>query len=195
MLYLLLIQSNLSWETAYMASDQDHIPMDTLALIGICLLQVQLAEQVLAWALESVLQDKTLTAEKLMEQTESERKRTLGDFLKELKTRAKIEHDFKDKLYRFLKLRNIFVHNVDEVQGWNLDTGEGRKIATAFVKELLRLAHLVTCVFLLLPAVRAKMDFGKEVDDPAHKLLERHFGSIARKILAGRYRKPVLSPR
>lgn len=132
-----------------------------------------------------------------MEQTEYERKRTLGEFLKELKTWTNIEPKFKDSLYRFLKMRNIFVHNVDEVPGWNLDTQQGRKIANVFLRELCMLAAFVASVFLTLPAVRAKMDFGKEVKgSAAHQramnLLEKHFGSVAREILEGRYRRPVL---
>jgi hypothetical protein len=91
-----------------MATNQDDFPMDTLALIGICLLQVQLAERVLAWALETALRDKTLTAEKLMEQTEYERKRTLGEFLKELKTLTRIEPKFKDTLYPVLENEKHF---------------------------------------------------------------------------------------
>jgi hypothetical protein len=94
-------------------------------------------------------------------------------------------------------MRNTFVHNVDEVPGWDLDTKQGRKITNVFVRELCMLAAFVTGVFVTLPAVRAKMDLGKEVTGSgahqrARNLLEKHFGSVARKILEGRYRRPVL---
>src|SRR5713226_5506895 len=116
----------------------------TLALMGACLLHVQLAERVLAGAVKSVLGDRTLTAAKLMEQTEHEWRHTLGDMLKELRRRARIERKFRDKLYRFLEMRNIFVHDVSEVPGWNLSTEQGRKVATDFLFELFALSLSVT---------------------------------------------------
>ncbi len=173
--------------------------IQTFALIGVCLLHVQLAERVLAGGVELVLQDPTLTAAKLLEQTEPERKRTLGDFLRGLKSRAKIEAKFKDKLYRFLRMRNTFVHNLSEVPGWNLRTKEGRKVATEFLIELTMLAFGVTGVFMSLFAVSTKEDFGKDLlregsveEKRLISILETHFGPTARKILAGRYRKPAL---
>jgi hypothetical protein len=169
--------------------------LQTYALMGVCLLHVQLAERVLAGAVESVLGDRTLTGAKLMEQTEYERKRTLGDFLKELRRCARIEPKFNDKLWRFLKMRNTFVHNLSEVPGWNPTTEEGRKVATEFLAELLALALGVTGVSISLFTVSAREEFGEDLIEGNRLVsqLEEHFGSTARKILAGRYRKPVLA--
>lgn len=175
-----------------MSRDQDA-QIRTLALIGVCHLVVQQAERVLAGAVEVVLKDPT--APKLMEQTEYERNRTLGAVLKELKSRARVKPKFKDKLYRFLKMRNTFVHNVNEAPGWNLSTDEGARVAAEFIVELLMLAFTVTGVFMCLFTVSAKEDLGEDLMEGVEgrqliDLLEEHFGPTARKILSGRYRKP-----
>ena len=75
-----------------------------------------------------------------MEQTAYDRKRTLGDLVRELRSRVKIEPGFKDKLYHFLNMRNALVHNLDEVPGWDLDTKKGREFATKFLVELFTLS-------------------------------------------------------
>jgi hypothetical protein len=155
---------------------------------------VQLAERVLASAVEAVLDDPTLTAARLMEQTERERKRTLGDFLKELRRRARIEHEFNQKLWRFLKMRNTFVHNLSEIPGCDLSTEKGREIVIKYLVELIALAVNVTGVFLSLFTVSAREEFG-EVLIEGNLLMsqvEELFGPTARKILARRNRKPVL---
>ena len=45
-------------------------------------------------------------------------------------------------------MRNTFVHNVDEVPGWSLDSDEGVAAAHSFLTELLRLNETVQAVFL-----------------------------------------------
>jgi hypothetical protein len=169
--------------------------LSTLSLMGMCLLAVQLAERVLASAVETVLDDPDL---KLMEQTEFERKQTLGDFVKKLKRRVKMEPNFKDKIHRFLSLRNTFVHNLSEVPGWDLKTEEGREVATAFLVELGYVSCAITCLFITLFAVSAKDDYGADLYEEAEErerqiveMLEKNFGTMARKLLAGRYRKPA----
>jgi hypothetical protein len=143
---------------------KDRSPeLHTYALMGVCLLHVQMAERVLGGAVELVLRDPTLTLSKLMEQTERDRKRTLGEFLKELRSRARLEPKFKDKLWRFLQMRNTFVHNLSEVPGLNAHTEQGRKVAREFLVELLFLAISLTFVFLTLFSVSAREDFGKEL--------------------------------
>jgi hypothetical protein len=45
-------------------------------------------------------------------------------------------------------MRNTFVHNVDEVPGWSLNSDEGIAAAHSFLTELLRLNEIVQAVFL-----------------------------------------------
>ena len=102
-----------------MSSDRSP-ELRAYALMGVCLLHVQQAERVLAGAVELVLNDQTLAPAKLMEQTESEQKRTLGKVLKELRKRATIERKFRNKLYRFWEMRNTFIHNLSGLPGLDL---------------------------------------------------------------------------
>src|SRR5258706_3749096 len=107
--------------------------MRTYGLMGVCLLHVQLAEQGVARAVESILEDSTV---KLMEQTEDERSRTLGTFLKKLRRRTRIDPNLNRKLSHFLRMRNTFVHNASEVPGFDIRTEDGREVATKFLVEL-----------------------------------------------------------
>jgi hypothetical protein len=122
--------------------------------------------------------------------TEPERKRTLGDFLKELRKLARIEPQFKNKLYRFLTMRNTFIHNLSEVPGWDVRTEEGREVATKFLSELLALAFEVSGVFMSLFTVSAREELGENIieGNQLMSLIEKQFGPIARKILAARIR-------
>jgi hypothetical protein len=56
--------------------------MEVFSSMGLCLSCIQQAEQVLQFTIETVLDDPTLN---LAEQSEPERKHTLGDFLRKLK--------------------------------------------------------------------------------------------------------------
>jgi hypothetical protein len=169
------------------------------SLIGICLMCVQQAEQGLQWTVETVLEDPEI---RLSEQTEHEQAKTLGVFLRKLKRRAKLEPKLKDKLYHFLKMRNTFVHDFSEVPGWNLATVKGREIANEFLIELSLTAIAITALFMTVATSSAKKDFGKELfseETEAEilmkvRVLEKVFGADARKILDGRYRKPLLAP-
>ena len=178
-----------------MARDQDP-KLIIYSLMGVCLLHVQLAERVLAGAVESVLDDRKLTVARFMEQTERERKRTLGDFLKELRSRTKVEPKFNQKLWRFFRMRNAFVHDFSEIPGWDLSTERGREIAIEYLVELIALALNVTGVFLSLFTVSAREDFGEELVEGNLLMdkIEKLFAPTARKILAGRNRRPERSP-
>src|SRR6516164_2696970 len=101
-------------------------PMRTYAWIGLGLLCVQMAEQSLQSAIQTVLDDEDV---RLAEQSEPERKQTLGDFLKRLKKRVKLPVHFKEELYTFLRMRNQLVHEFD----FKLGTDEGRKASNLFI--------------------------------------------------------------
>ncbi len=121
---------------------------DVLMRIGAALVFVQSAEQVIRLCMIFVLQkDSPLTIEKLEKQTREERKKTLGYFLGELRKRADLDESFDALLEEFLEERNILVHNVDDVPGWNLQTTEGRKIASAFVDGFIRKTVEILKVF------------------------------------------------
>jgi hypothetical protein len=95
-----------------------------------------------------------------MEQTVSERRKTLGDFVGELKKRVVLERGFRDRLYRFLNMRNTFIHNFSAVSGSNLRSEKDRELATAFVIELTALSLFLIGVFMSLFTISAREEFG-----------------------------------
>ena len=100
---------------------------------------------------------------------------------------------------RFLEMRNSFVHNISEVPGWNLQTRKGRDAAKKFLIELTMLAMAITSLFGCLFLVSAKDEFGTDLAEDSDmwrkemaRIIEKQFGPLARKILAGRRGKLVL---
>jgi hypothetical protein len=167
----------------------------TWELIGLCLLCVQQAEHVLSGAVESVLDRREVG---LMQQGDHEKKQTLGDFLMRLKGRTKLNDTLKERLFKFLEIRNTFVHEFSQKPEWDLRTAQGREAANGFLVELIVAALATTCLFMTLFTVSAKDDFGKDLfTDEEHEhrdaaaVLEKFFGKHAREILAGRYQKPA----
>lgn len=184
-----------SKENSQMRRDS-MVDEETTALIGMCLLCVQLAERMISGVVEQVLDRRDLN---LTELSAFERKQTLGDLLKRLKHRVKIEHRVKEKLFKFLEMRNTFVHNLSEVPGWDLKTEAGREVAKLFLVELMIRSLALTALCGTIFAVSAKDDFNEDLFSDANEeqrrlrqIIEAHYGPLARKILAGRYRQPYL---
>jgi len=110
--------------------------LHVLARIGLVLLLVQAAEDVMLLCLGFVFANPSAEWEKLHAKDEATQKRTLGFFLRELRGRVAINEDFDDVLTKFLSMRNTFAHNLKEVPGWNMETEEGMVAAQKFLGEL-----------------------------------------------------------
>ncbi len=154
--------------------------------VGVCLMSVQLAERALQESIDTVFDDETV---RLSEQSEPERKQTLGDFVKKLKRRAKLPHHIKERFFDFLKMRNRFVHEFD----FDFQTEKGREQAEAFVNQLSFTAMAITLLLAAILQASAKDEYGVdfsegEADETQRvlKALENQFGPLAREILAGR---------
>jgi hypothetical protein len=165
-----------------------------LERIGMCLLIVQQAERAISDVVEKIFDRRHVD---FATQSASEKKQTLGDILMRLKKSASIEHRVKEKLFRFLEMRNILAHDLSKVSGWNLKTEEGRNAAKVFLNELIVASAAVTALCVTLFAVWAKDDCGEDLFDGEEsevreivRILEARFGPMARKIMAGRYSQP-----
>jgi hypothetical protein len=88
-----------------------------------------------------------ITAEQLVAQSESERKRTLGYFLAELRKRAELDQHFDAALAEFLRRRNILAHRLSDIPGWDAGTHQGIYVGRRFINELLEMNHEVLKVF------------------------------------------------
>jgi len=104
---------------------------------GVCLACVQQAERALQTALGTVLGNEY---SKLVDQSEPEKKQTLGDFIRKLKQRFKLPIRVKDDLYTFLSMRNQLVHEFK----FGFQTEDGRTEARPFLLELTARAISVT---------------------------------------------------
>jgi hypothetical protein len=161
-----------------------------LSLMGVCLLHVQLTERIVTEVVSSVLQGPE--GKTFIEQTERRRRKTLGDFLKELPTHVKIEPDLHDKLWHFLSARNKFIHNLREIPGWDLRTAEGRDVATKFLEDMLSSAAEIGGLFITIRTSAAKTgaeDAPPRQGNEAQAYLEKTYGPDARKVLQGRRKK------
>jgi hypothetical protein len=134
---------------------------DVLFRVGAALIFMQSVEGLIRLCMTLVLQkDGPLTLEKLERQTAAELKRTLGYFLGELRKRAALEEGFDKLLQTFLEERNLLVHDVDSIPGWNLQTSEGCKTGREFVDAFILKTLEVQKVFAgLLRAWQEEANF------------------------------------
>jgi hypothetical protein len=159
-----------------------------MTLMGMSLLAVQSAERALGMALNTVFAEPSSAQKAKVEIMEGQRP-TLGYFIRQLRGRVKLERAFTNKLYRFLELRNIFVHDLKEIPGgWDLKTQAGRERAHLFLGELLFMAGATQAVFVTAVTISAKEDFGEDITD-GHELIvmvEKAVGPFVRRMLAAR---------
>lgn len=171
-------------------TDERAAEFQVITWIGMCLLCVQGAEHRLSRVIELVLDRPKFD---ITRQSVAERKQTLGDLLMRLKNTVKLDYNLKERLFRFLEMRNKFVHNLSDVPGWNLGTEDGRVEAKIFLAELSFTALAITALTITIFSISAKEDFGKDLFEEDSEetrqrvaILEELFGEQARKVLEGR---------
>lgn len=128
-------------------------PEDIYSLIGFALTYIQSVEKNIGFVTTYVLQDgDPLTLEKLNSIKAKERKRALGYFMGKVRERANLALPLDNLLADYLENRNDFIHNHDQIPGWDLRTEEGREVAKRFTVMLWRQAHKINEVFVALIA-------------------------------------------
>ncbi|HXW73001.1 MAG TPA: hypothetical protein VEK34_16525 [Methylocella sp.] len=121
---------------------------DILARMGLALLFIQTTEFVIEFCMKYVLPaGGVVTLEMLESQRSGERKRTLGQFLRELRKRVDLDDRFDAILDEFLQKRNELIHRIDDIPGWSLDHEEGLRAARGFMDRVMQLNHVVLEVF------------------------------------------------
>jgi hypothetical protein len=73
------------------------------------------------------------TIDEIYALNEAEKKKTLGELLRELRERVSVDPSFDSLLKSFLKNRNTFAHSMSFLPGWNLKTKAGREAAVKFL--------------------------------------------------------------
>lgn len=124
---------------------------DIYSLIGFALTYIQFVERSISFVTTYVLQDDDpLTLEKLNSIEAKERKKALGYFIGKVKERANLAPALENLLADYLKNRNDFIHNHDQIPGWDLYTEEGRYVAKKFTVNLWCQAHKINEIFSAL---------------------------------------------
>src|ERR1700746_1330966 len=101
------------------------IQKQMLAFRGVTLLRLQSTKTTIQFCMTHVLpKTSNLTWEMLNDRQQYLRTKTVGYLLHQLRTRVAIDPQFDEMLIKFLGMRNTFVHNVNEIPGWSLDTDE-----------------------------------------------------------------------
>lgn len=75
-------------------------------------------------------------------------KLTLGMLLKEMNLKIELPDDFSNNLACFLKLRNLFVHNLFLQEWFDLKSHEGITKVNDFLQELLQKASVAIRIFV-----------------------------------------------
>ena len=130
--------------------------LQTLSLLGLCLLCVQQAEIRIESAVEIILDR---PPQSFANESENKRKQTLGELLMRLKRRVKLEHGLKENLFTFLEMRNTLIHDFSTTHGSDLRTEKGREKASLFLLELTHAALATTMLFGTLFSVASKDDY------------------------------------
>lgn len=175
-----------------MISDMGSKPLDDerkkiVTFTGMALLTVQATEQIIRLVTTYVIPSPNpLTFESLQSRNREDRNRTIGFLVGKLRERVEVAPTFDERLRRFLEMRNTFVHNLDEVPGWTLETEQGREVAKRFLVEFFQVIEIVQNVFLgLIRSWQAENDmshigvssesFFAEIDAKFKPLAERIF--------------------
>jgi hypothetical protein len=123
-------------------------PAAVLLRIGYVFLHLQTTEKVIKVAVQVVMpRDQNFLLSLLERLDETGRKKPLGHFLDLVRKRAKLNADVDSLLERFLANRNKFVHNLEEVEGWALESDSGRQAANEFLSQLFRDSFEVRTLF------------------------------------------------
>lgn len=117
---------------------------EIMARIGETLVQVQRTERLINFVVQHTLPSDDLS--KLFQL--GGRRPPLGRLIRKLSAHVKVGKAFQRELDEFLFERNRFVHEIEFIEGWTLETVAGLKTASRFLDRLSRLERSVNRVFL-----------------------------------------------
>jgi hypothetical protein len=127
---------------------------DLLLAVGLTLLTIQAAEKALKLCLPRLVPkvfpkdlDEFLSEERLPRAIKLQ-------VVTALRRNVKVEAGFEMVLLKFLRARNMFVHNAEDIPGWNLNTPEGLRGAFEHCERLYAQANYVIKVMQAMPLAR-----------------------------------------
>lgn len=165
---------------------------DLFSWMGFCMFSIQAAESSIASAIQIALpKNRVISVETLEADEQEHRRKTVGQLVRKLNERARIDPGIEQRLDAFISRRNEFVHGFQ--QRFDLNATEGRAQAIAFCQEVGSEAFVLAKVFYAVSfavmdrlqpvtdgAVGANWDkMPKEVTEPLRELA-RFFPAIIR---------------
>ena len=127
--------------------DDEYDLMLTYGMVGLAITECQAIESFLAFCLSVVLKDVDGNAfEDLTKQ--KTRKKTIGQFLTKLRSKAEIDPSFDELLGFFLDHRNTLVHNLTKEKIHDFHTLEGRQNIRTFLTMFAGLCDTVNKTLL-----------------------------------------------
>lgn len=124
---------------------------DVHSMIGMTLCYVQFVEKHIKFITTFVLQNgEPLDLDKLNSINKQESRKALGYFLGLIKKRADVIPELEELMANFLQNRNDFIHNHEKIEGWDLNTEAGIKVAKVFMSKLLLQGQKLNHIFVAL---------------------------------------------
>lgn len=121
------------------------------SLIGFGLTHIQEVERIIKFTTTYILQkDSPLTLEKLERLNENERKYTLGKYFGKVRDSVDLHPQLDELLNKYLQDRNDFVHNQENISGWNLETEDGISKASLFICNMIKDGNVIMEIFIAL---------------------------------------------
>jgi len=161
-----------------LTEDALRTPALLLPRIGEALLEIQRAEKALKQFIGMNVQGFGLSWEEIVHQDERERAKTLGRLVRTFRKSIPIREDFDKELTDFVKDRNILVHDIHRVPGFNLGTQQGLAVGMEFIICLTEKAmHVADLLLALMKVIKGEAKFqhiliGPGVDrEQAYELL------------------------
>jgi hypothetical protein len=121
---------------------------DILTRIGLALILIQTTEHMIQFCMTYALpKGGIVTLAMLESQQNGARKKTLGQFLGELRKRVDLDDGFDTMLEEFLEKRNTLIHRIGDIPDWSLNHEAGLQAARRFTDRLIQLNDVVLRVF------------------------------------------------
>jgi len=142
--------------------------------IGTALIGIQMVEHLLDLVIHTVFRGESMFSARELERLgKLERHETLGNLIKQLRTKVDVHPELDLYLDRFLEDRNHFVHGLIEIPNFNVSEGEGRQNCLRVCQEMATASVRLTNLFWALIYQFHDRQFQKmSLDDDVRKLFE-----------------------
>lgn len=148
-----------------------------LQVIGFLVVGMQQTEDLINTSLQLALPDgQFLTLDGLMRDKKRLRKATLGRLITVMKQRTALSPDFEEVLEAYLEDRNILIHDLGRMGGFDYKSKEGLDRMERFLGNLNQNYEVVTKVFLsLLWEWSGQVGISADID---HERVKRVLGDL-----------------